>query len=196
MAVLSSDSVTRAIHVNMNVAGSIKVIIEPEMTSTYTQRHCDVYLTRFIMICNQCCGLPSGIMQCTVTLSCWCDTGVLCWMSHGSRRCILGITVCAVRRLDSSMGLMDSAQISRWCVWPSSKSNVQRNPTMQPAGVAIYAMPAMRTHHLPDTPPIPPGAIQQLVFNLLVNVLLVLILSKAPKGNGIGATGSKNWVWF
>ena len=21
-------------------------------------------------------------------------------------------------------------------------------------------------------------------------------LSKAPKGNGIGATGSKNWVWF
>ena len=21
-------------------------------------------------------------------------------------------------------------------------------------------------------------------------------ISKAPKGNGIGATGSKNWVWF
>ena len=22
------------------------------------------------------------------------------------------------------------------------------------------------------------------------------LLSKAPRGNGIGATGSKNWVWF
>ena len=22
------------------------------------------------------------------------------------------------------------------------------------------------------------------------------VVSKAPKGNGIGATGSKNWVWF
>ena len=22
------------------------------------------------------------------------------------------------------------------------------------------------------------------------------LISKAPKGNGIGATGSKNWVWF
>ena len=25
---------------------------------------------------------------------------------------------------------------------------------------------------------------------------LVPLVSKAPKGNGIGATGSKNWVWF
>ena len=27
-------------------------------------------------------------------------------------------------------------------------------------------------------------------------ILLGGALSKAPKGNGIGATGSKNWVWF
>ena len=25
---------------------------------------------------------------------------------------------------------------------------------------------------------------------------IIAWLSKAPKGNGIGATGSKNWVWF
>ena len=24
----------------------------------------------------------------------------------------------------------------------------------------------------------------------------LLLISKAPKGNGTGATGSKNWVWF
>ena len=27
-------------------------------------------------------------------------------------------------------------------------------------------------------------------------VLIGAQISKAPKGNGIGATGSKNWVWF
>ena len=27
-------------------------------------------------------------------------------------------------------------------------------------------------------------------------VYLCTLISKAPKGNGIGATGSKNWVWF
>ena len=25
---------------------------------------------------------------------------------------------------------------------------------------------------------------------------IVVVVSKAPKGNRIGATGSKNWVWF
>ena len=25
---------------------------------------------------------------------------------------------------------------------------------------------------------------------------IMLYVSRAPKGNGIGATGSKNWVWF
>ena len=25
---------------------------------------------------------------------------------------------------------------------------------------------------------------------------LHVVISKAPKDNGIGATGSKNWVWF
>ena len=30
----------------------------------------------------------------------------------------------------------------------------------------------------------------------LILIIIITLLSNAPKGNAIGATGSKHWVWF
>ena len=35
-----------------------------------------------------------------------------------------------------------------------------------------------------------------IMIIIIVIMMTIMIISNAPKGNGIGATGSETWVWF